>query len=56
MRRAIAFAFVFWAALAGFIAIDWQRSTPHNRFNEPLPWQLGQDKVEGAAHCATPLK
>ena len=39
MRRAIAFAFVFWAALAGFVAIDWQRSTPHNRFNEPLPWQ-----------------
>ena len=56
MKRALAFAFVFWTALAGFIAFDWVRSTPHNRFDEPLPWQLGQQKVEGAGHCAAPLK
>ena len=45
----------FWAIAFAFIAIDWSRATPHNRFDEPPPWQLGQDKVEGAGHCAAPL-
>ena len=55
-RRTLAFALAFWAAAAGFIALDWSRASPHNRFNEPPPWQLGQEKVEGAGHCAAPLK
>lgn len=56
MKRALGFALVFWIAAIGFIALDWHRSTPHNRFDEPLPWQLGQEKIEGAGHCAAPLK
>lgn len=56
MKRTTVFALAFWAALAGFIALDWSRTTPHNRFNEPPPWALGQPPVDGAGHCAAPLK
>ena len=55
-RRALTFALVFWVGAAAFIGFDWTRATPHNRFAEPPPWQLGQEKVEGAGHCAAPLK
>ena len=55
-RRPLLFAIVFWAAAIGMLALDWARSSPHNRFDEPLPWQLGQEKGEGAGHCAAPLK
>ena len=55
-RRTLAFAATFWLAAIGFVAIDWTRAQPHNRFDEPPPWQLGQEKVEGAGHCAAPLK
>ena len=56
MKRTFVFALVFWAVALGFIALDWARSREHNRFDEPPPWQLGQEKVEGGAHCAAPLK
>lgn len=56
MKRTFAFAVIFWSLAAGFIALDWARSGEHNRFHEPPPWQLGQEKVEGAGHCAAPLK
>lgn len=55
MRRALVFAAIFWALGAALLAADWARSTPHNRFEEPPPWQLGQAKTEGAGHCAAPL-
>lgn len=55
-HRTLAFAFLFWVAALGFIAIDWSRAAAHNRFHEPPPWQLGQEKFEGAGHCAAPLK
>jgi hypothetical protein len=55
-HRTLAFAVLFWLASIGFIALDWSRAAPHNRFHEPPPWQLGQEKVEGAGHCAAPLK
>ena len=55
MRRPLLFATIFWAFAFGLLALDWMRSTPHNRFDEPLPWQLGHEKVEGAGHCAAPL-
>jgi hypothetical protein len=53
--RTVAFAAVFWAGIAVFIALDWVRAAPHNRFDEPPPWQLGEEKVEGAGHCAAPV-
>ena len=49
------FVSIFWTAAFAFIVIDWSRAAPHNRFDEPPPWQLSQDKVEGAGHCAAPL-
>ena len=55
-RRAAALALAFWLALAAFIVLDWWRATPHNRFDEPPPWALRQPAVEGAGHCAAPLK
>ena len=55
-RRTVGFAIAFWVAAVGFVALDWSRATPHDRFDEPPPWQLGQAKVEGAGHCAAPLK
>ena len=55
LTRTAIFAMAFWAAAFAFIAIDWSRATPHNRFDEPPPWQLGQEKVDGAGHCASPL-
>jgi len=55
-RRVLAFALAFWVLALGLLELDWARSTPHNRFDEPLPWQLGQEKVEGAGHCSAPLK
>ena len=55
LRRTFVFALTFWISALAFIAIDWSRATPHNRFDEPPPWQLGQDKVDGAGHCASPL-
>lgn len=56
MKRTIVFALAFWAAAAGFIVVDWSRATPHNRFREPPPWQLGQEKADASGHCAAPLK
>ena len=55
LTRTAIFAITFWATAFAFVAIDWSRATPHNRFDEPPPWQLGQEKVEGAGHCAAPL-
>lgn len=55
LTRTAAFAAAFWASALVFIAIDWSRATPHNRFDEPPPWQLGQERVTGANHCAAPL-
>ena len=55
LPRAVVFAITFWASALALITIDWVRATPHNRFDEPPPWQLGQDKVDGAGHCASPL-
>ncbi|HQR54627.1 MAG TPA: hypothetical protein PLW72_01495 [Burkholderiaceae bacterium] len=54
--RVLAFATAFWALALGLLALDWVHSVPHNRFDEPLPWQLGHEKAEGAGHCAAPLK
>ncbi len=42
------FVVTFWTIAFAFVALDWSRATPHNRFDEPPPWQLGQDNVEGA--------
>ena len=56
MKRTWLFAAAFWLAAVAFIAFDWVRAEPHNRFDEPPPWQLYQEKVEGAGHCAAPLK
>lgn len=55
LARTAIFAYTFWAVAFAFIAVDWSRAAPHDRFDEPPPWQLGQDKVEGAGHCADPL-
>lgn len=55
VTRTAIFAMAFWIVAFAFIAIDWSSVTPHNRFDEPPPWQLGQDKVDGAGHCASPL-
>jgi hypothetical protein len=55
MRRPLLFATIFWTFAFGMLLLDWMRSTPHNRFDEPLPWQLGHEKVDGAGHCAAPL-
>jgi hypothetical protein len=54
--RVLAFATAFWALVLGLLVLDWAHSVPHNRFDEPLPWQLGHEKAEGAGHCAAPLK
>jgi hypothetical protein len=54
--RVLVFAAVFWAFMLGLLALDWAHSVPHNRFDEPLPWQLGHEKGESAGHCAAPLK
>jgi hypothetical protein len=57
LDRATVFAILFWGLLAGFIAFDWHRALPHNRFDEPPPWALGQPAGDDAgAHCAAPLK
>jgi hypothetical protein len=52
----LVFATVFWAFGLGLLALDWAYSVPHNRFDEPLPWQLGHEKLDSAGHCAAPLK
>jgi hypothetical protein len=54
-RSTLRFAAIFWASTIGLLALDWAGSTPHNRFDEPLPWQLGHEKVGDAGHCAAPL-
>ncbi len=54
--RVLAFATAFWALALVLLALDWAHSVPHNRFDEPLPWQLGHEKTEGTGHCAAPLK
>lgn len=55
LNRTSVFVLTFWTLALGFIGLDWVRATPHNRFDEPPPWQLGQEKIEGAGHCAAPL-
>lgn len=54
--RTLAFAALFWTVALVFIAYDWLRSAPHTRSDEPPPWQLWQEKIKGAGHCAAPLK
>jgi hypothetical protein len=57
IRRAALFALLFWALVGGFVLLDWARSAPHNRFDEPPPWALGQPAgATAAGHCAAPLK
>lgn len=53
--RPLLFAAIFWALAALLLALDWRHATPHNRFDEPLPWQLGHEKSGEAGHCAAPL-
>ena len=53
--RPLFFAVVFWALAAVLLTLDWRSATPHNRFDEPLPWQLGHEKTGEAGHCAAPL-
>jgi len=55
-KRALAFVAIFWAAALGLLALDGATSTPHNHFGEPPPWRLGQERVEGAGHCAALVK
>jgi hypothetical protein len=55
MKRALFFAALFWTATIGLLALDWTHAQPHNRFDEPLPWQLGHAKTGEAGHCAAPL-
>lgn len=54
--RTVLFALAFWAAAAGFVALDWNLSTPLNRFDEPPPWHVGQERSGDAGHCAAPLR
>jgi hypothetical protein len=56
MRRSSVYALVLWGALVALLALDWVSARPYNRFAEPPPWQLGQPAVEGAGHCAAPLR
>lgn len=51
-RRVLVFGALFWAATLGFIALDWAQSAPYNRFDEPLPWALGQPPSHSGAHCS----
>lgn len=46
-------AVVFFALLAGFLAIDWWQSRAHDRFAEPPPWAIGQEKIDFGAHCTS---
>ena len=48
LTRTAIFAITFWAAAFAFIAIDWSRATPHNRFDEPPPWQQTARQSLGA--------
>lgn len=43
---------VFWALLVGFIAVDFARSSPRDRFAEPPVFALGSERVSGAGHCS----
>ncbi len=56
MKRSTLFAAAFWTVLVALLALDWATARPYNRFLEPPPWALGQPAVEGAGHCAAPLK
>jgi hypothetical protein len=51
MKRST-WSWIFVVLLAAFVAADWMRATPHNRFAEPPPWALGQERIEGAGHCS----
>jgi len=51
MRR-IGLALAFWAALAGFVVLDATRSAPRDRFAEPPPLALGNERASGAGHCS----
>jgi hypothetical protein len=55
MKRALLFAAIFWSAALALLVLDWTYATPHNRFDEPLPWQLGHEATGSAGHCAAPL-
>ena len=53
MRRTTLFVVTFWTIAFAFVALDWSRATPHNRFDEPPPWQLGRtvSKAQATAQC-----
>lgn len=55
MKRALLFAAIFWSATLALLVLDWTHATPHNRFDEPLPWQLGHEATGSPGHCAAPL-
>ena len=43
MKRST-WSWIFLALLAAFVTADWKRATPHDRFAEPPPWALGQER------------
>jgi hypothetical protein len=43
---------LFVALVGAFVLADWMRATPHDRFSEPPPWALGQEKSDSGAHCS----
>lgn len=51
MERRLA-AGLFWAVLFGFIALDFSRAAPRDRFAEPPVLALGSERVAGAGHCS----
>ena len=51
MERRLA-AGLFWAVLSGFIALDFSKAAPRDRFAEPPVLALGSERVAGAGHCS----
>lgn len=45
-------AWLLWAVLLVLLALDWRASTPHRRFDEPMPLALGHGPAADASHCS----
>ncbi len=45
-------AWLLWAVVLVLLALDWHASTPHRRFEEPMPLALGHGPAADAGHCS----
>ncbi len=52
MKSKLSLKWLFWIALAAFLAWDWTQSSPIDLRNEPPAIAIGSGKAPSGGHCS----